>query len=146
MLNPRILECSQQSEGSDEFGQILSAHLVVTAKLISGKIDSGANYYYFNPVKSGNSPFPFFKFTPDYHFFAPGPDSISGGSAYMMALFFDKTVRKVPEETKAPYLVLVKNEEEGHYVRVGCGEIVMKEPSFWALLERQGVETKFVFK
>ena len=146
-LNPRILESSQHSEGSDEFGQILSAHLVVAAKLISGKMDSGANYYYFNPVLDpGNSPFPFFKFTPDYNLFDPGPDYISGNRAYMMTLFFDKTLRKVPEETKAPFLVLVKNEKEGHYVRVGCGEIVMREPQMWALLERQGVETTFVFK
>jgi hypothetical protein len=155
-LNIQIVETHHQLAGPDEFGQVLSAHLIIRAKLVPAKIAVHGSYILTitaSPTKSGSD---LLEYTPDYDLFALGSGCISvPQDVYIMSLVTLEDYKEVLQKDQwpVPFLVLVKiiDAEGTHYLRIGCGRydqysIWQGEQMHWRLLENECIDSVFMFK
>jgi hypothetical protein len=115
-----------KATGPDEFGEVVSAFMVLSAKLLPSAIryiaKTPSHLVQFSLLDRGDKDLSETiqdDFEPDYDIFQPGPDCIlTGATVFLVQTFFELTGSR-SNGNSVPHLVLIQTSALNTYKRIG---------------------------
>jgi hypothetical protein len=146
----KVLSTVCKSAGPDEFGEVTSASMVISARIIPSIIryiaKGSLHLVQFSLLDKANEDISETNqdnFEPDYDIFRPGPDYVLAGATVFIVQTFSELSESRNNEIFGPHLVLIRTPALNTYERIGIVRIpVSRRESLFSSIQEP---TTFTF-